>query len=1117
MRWFLVLHVTPALVSVHLAAQDLTLKVPLGHSGEITCAAFSPDSRYLVSGSQDKTLILWDVESGKELRSFRGHGDQVNAVAFSPDGSMIVSGSGGKYVNDGQVKVWNAMSGGEAMSIKLKRQVTSVTFSPDGKLIAAGMNTGKFGVWDLESGKELKSLRTKGDAKDWDITMDSVTFTDQDHIMTLTNRGLREVWEWRSGGRLLSAEAETYYREYDELTFTTLTSPDHRFILKQQQGYLLNEGQSYYGLTLWEVGNSDRSVAQFVGHSWPVASVAYSPAGNFIVSDAWRTNVWDLASGSARGYHRSSATTYPYHGGVGVSANGRNIITPWDTTILLWDARTGQVIRKFEPASENVTAVASSPTGFFVGCGTSDGKVWIWEAYTGKLFQTFQSSWEVSSIAFSPDEQYVVSGNTFGEVWLWHLYDPAASKLIREHGDMVSSVSFSSNGLEIISASYDGEVRGYGSATGYDQVNSVAVSPDSASRFWAIGSSDGSVEVIDWSAGEFVKRLSSDYSEKVNSVAFSPDSRFLITGSEDGTVRILESSTGNEVAKLITLDTADWVVIAPSGLFDASPGAMNLMHFTYGLEVIALDQLKERYYEPGLLSKLMGFNAEKPREAHQLAQVELFPSVSVSVDANSRLTIQLSDRGGGIGETVVSLNGTEIIAGAQTLGHVDDAGNMTISIDLQPYRDYVVAGDNAVAVSAFNSAHYLRSPAAMAHFNARDIASRDPHLWLVSIGVADYTGDQIDLTFPANDAYAMKGALEQGARNLFNVFGSEMTHSYLLTTDQDHSVLQPTRGNILNTFERIADSALASDVLVVYLSGHGINWGGTEGDFYYLTKEAYTANAEAYNDPLIRESSSLSSETLVALINKIPAQKRVLMIDACGSGRAVENLMEKRSISSTTVRALDRMRDRTGMHVISGCAADAVSYEASRFGQGILTYALLEGMKGTALRDNEFVDVDLLFQKARDRVPELARDIGGIQQPLVFSPSTSGSFDIGKLSEADRQKIQLNAVKPIFVMSALLDKDQLDDALGLSVLVDAKLSEISARGMSAPIVFVNARTFPEGCKITGLYSMHDSSIVCEVKLKCGEQSARTELVTTAKDELVKMIVQWVSAVALKPD
>ena len=109
--------------------------------------------------------------------------------------------------------------------------------------------------------------------------------------------------------------------------------------------------------------------------------------------------------------------------------------------------------------------------------------------------------------------------------------------------------------------------------------------------------------------------------------------------------------------------------------------------------------------------------------------------------------------------------------------------------------------------------------------------------------------------------------------------------------------------------------------------------------------------------------------------------------------------MEKREgRSSVEIRALERMKDRTGMYVLAGSAADAVSYEASLYGQGLLTYSLLFGIKGAALRNSEFVDIMTLFQYSANKVPELAKDIGGVQKPEIRIPHGGQSFDIGRLT-----------------------------------------------------------------------------------------------------------------------
>ncbi len=79
-------------------AQRLELKVPLAHSDAITAIAFSPDGRYALSGSADNHLRLWEVATGREVRSFTGHADKVIAAAFSPDRQYVLSATYKKAV-----------------------------------------------------------------------------------------------------------------------------------------------------------------------------------------------------------------------------------------------------------------------------------------------------------------------------------------------------------------------------------------------------------------------------------------------------------------------------------------------------------------------------------------------------------------------------------------------------------------------------------------------------------------------------------------------------------------------------------------------------------------------------------------------------------------------------------------------------------------------------------------------------------------------------------------------------------------------------------------------------------------------------------------------------------
>jgi WD40 repeat protein len=125
-----------------------------GHTDWVMSVAFSPDGRLLASGSWDDTIKLWDVATGSLVRSLSGHTGAVNSVAFSPDGRLLASGSCGKaeglYCVQGEIKLWEVASGREVRSLSGHTSwVMSVAFSPDGRLLASGSYDGTIKLWDI--------------------------------------------------------------------------------------------------------------------------------------------------------------------------------------------------------------------------------------------------------------------------------------------------------------------------------------------------------------------------------------------------------------------------------------------------------------------------------------------------------------------------------------------------------------------------------------------------------------------------------------------------------------------------------------------------------------------------------------------------------------------------------------------------------------------------------------------------------------------------------------------------------------------------------------------------------------------------------------------------------
>ncbi|TDL13687.1 WD40 repeat-like protein, partial [Rickenella mellea] len=121
-----------------------------GHIDHIRSVAFSPDSKHIVSGSNDKTIRVWDAETGTvTLGPLEGHTEGISSVAFSPNGKHIVSGS-----DDETIRVWDAETGIVTLGPLEGHTsyITTVTFSPDGKHIVSGSYDKTIRVWDAETG-----------------------------------------------------------------------------------------------------------------------------------------------------------------------------------------------------------------------------------------------------------------------------------------------------------------------------------------------------------------------------------------------------------------------------------------------------------------------------------------------------------------------------------------------------------------------------------------------------------------------------------------------------------------------------------------------------------------------------------------------------------------------------------------------------------------------------------------------------------------------------------------------------------------------------------------------------------------------------------------------------
>jgi WD40 repeat protein len=1150
-----------------LAAQAPRLVVPIGHTNRVTSVAFSPDGQLVLTGSWDGTAKLWDV-SGREIQSFRGHASGVSSVAFSPDGQKVVTGS-----FDNTVKLWS-LSGGEPLTLKHTSHVNSVAFSPDGQQVLTGSGDGTVKLWKVSGGliksfqahaSELSSVAFSpdgknvltgswdGNAKLWDLSgspiktfpgtaslVTSVAFSpDGQKVLTGSGDGMAKLWNV-SGGAPLILEHTSYINSvaFSPDGQTVLTgSRDGMVKLWNLSGSVVNsfsahasvvssvafspDGQSVLtgswdnAAKLWNL--SGREMQSFRGHAFPVLSAVFSPDGQKILmgSKDGTAKLWNLPGRAIQSFkgHASGVSSAVF------SPDGQQVLTgSADSTAKLWSL-TGLETKSFRHGAQ-VLSVSFSPDGQQALTGSADSTAKLW-SLAGLETKNLRHEGQVLSVAFSPDGQQALTGSTDNMAKLWNLKNSDAPALMR-HASAVSSVAFSPDGKKILTGSFDKTAKLWALPGSLDQtftghadgVTSVAFSPDGQQVL--TGSGDRTAKR--WSLSVRDTLTFRGHAFFVRSVAFSPDGQKVLTGSEDNTAKIWDAKTGICLATLIALDTSEWVVTTPSGLFDASPGAMNLMYFLQGLEVIELEQLKERYYEPGLLSKLMGFSNEPMRSVAAFEAIAMYPSVQLRLDsAKHQLRIALQPRNGGMGKLSIFVNDKEIIEDALQGAGPSRSRDTSIVLDLEPFARYFLSDTfNTISVRAYNRENWLRSPLHSLSYRPEFVGSkggpgqtaspspfrkkRNPALHLLLVGVHDYAGTTLDLKYTAKDAEDMAAALRQAGGELFT---ADSVFVHLLSTSPGK--LQPSKANIQAAFEAIAAKAKAEDILLAYFSGHGVNYGEAEKSlFYFLTMETGSFDL---SDPGIRAARAISSDELTRWINKVPAQKQVLIVDACNSGKMVEDMgAGGKSLTASQIRALDRMKDRTGMFILSGSAADQKSFEASKFRQSLLTYSLLEAMQGVALNLDRDIDVMRLFDQARTRVRELAAELRLVQEPVPNYPRNAGTIFIGRVNE--NVKIEPARAGAVFVGSAFQDETQFNDPLNLADAVNNYLREQDAEG--AGFLFFDLKNIPDAYSIKGLYTLSGDAVTVRARLFKGKAQVG-EVVTikgsaSATPALVEAIV-----------
>ena len=288
-----------------------------GHTNTVWGVTISSDGNVLASGSQDKTVKLWNLRTRQLLRTFDKHQSMVFAVDFSPDNTSIASGS-----DEGTIYIWDVGSGIIRRRIDTGDRVYKLDFSPDGRFLAAALGDKTSKVWDTQTGQLKLLLKGHTDY------VYAVSFSpDGRYLATASRDNEIKIWDAKNGrllNTMLSARASMPIGAFWSLAF----SPDGKVLVSGGQNELLR---------LWNF-RSGSLIRSIVGNSDYVGSIAIAPSGEVMVT-----------------------------------GEGNGIIG-------LWDLSTGKLIQIVNDAdSYSVTTVAFSSDGKYIVSSGHDGNVKIWK------------------------------------------------------------------------------------------------------------------------------------------------------------------------------------------------------------------------------------------------------------------------------------------------------------------------------------------------------------------------------------------------------------------------------------------------------------------------------------------------------------------------------------------------------------------------------------------------------------------------------------------------------------------------------------------------------------------------------------------------------------------
>jgi WD40 repeat protein len=984
--------------AVLLSLPSLDIKKPLPAAKRADLARITDTGNEIEALQYSDDFITWrfiELASGSvtgEFKFSRAEGS-IGPFALGP-GSRLLVARNPSSVHQNIVEILSPGPGGlEKVRLARDFQPTAAVFSGDGSSVVTSEGN-LIEIWDTRTGVLQRTLEGPSTIK----TISSSA--DGKHLLALDAAGSAFVWrpfeaELNGPPLINTGRIEDAAISNDGQTAMFATK-DRALITRPTSG---NAGPSLpQG---WLLKGDDSRLRRRPGSKAPLIGI--------VRDDSFAFALWDSEKAAFR-----RRLTLPKDAGhpdwtvsstdgvwAVLSAQSQRSFLLWNldnntVELRLANLRGKPVIdASFSPDSKLMAIVASHST-VRAGDVEEGGIVQVRRLGDRKIVKELliKDGPGLSSVEFSPSGKYLLVYTVRFERFGRYIYRTADWKRVdeEEHNYWVENdITFSLKDERILETEVSDEYltkfilkTGWGTGslklvdlafTSREVVDGVPPTAVDA-KGERIALADGAEVVIIQASDGALTRLEGRHLGNISTIQFLPDDDWLATGGSDGTVRLWNLRRKALAATFIASRDGQWLAVTPAGFYFGSDRPGHLMSVAQGLDVYSVEQFFGPLYRPDLVKEqltgdLMGLHADAAAQLNLAAVLEkgAAPMLELLDKNRTRDSIMLKVRiannsGGGIGKRLIwRVNGTP--AGRTEPDELRSRADRDAPVEVTEglRLDFNHMGGNVITVVAFNEAEdprlALASEPLEIHVSGDGVSTENapqPRMHILAIGVNSYDTrlhpeeePKLDpLTLAVADVQSLKRAIAEVSAN--GGYGKGLS--------LERTEAEATRDRIADAFNELSGSVNPQDAFVLLIAGHGHS---VDGRYYYYPITTKIGGGRNY------VTEGIPTETWQTWLAKVPAGKKLVIIDTCKSG----DFLQRGDAQEET--AIDRLRRAIGRSVITAARDSAL--ESRHLNHGILTYAILKALS-TPRPDGKDIYLSTLKERIPPDVEKLSTDLG---------------------------------------------------------------------------------------------------------------------------------------------